>query len=136
MSAPGSNLAETKSLLQNMVAEANDLKRTAGGSVTDAVAGWLAPQYLLAAREKLTATDGTGRFEVLRTFIQDWAKLRHGDHTAERLHIEREKLDELKKDDQRKALEICLEETRQWPDVEKLFRAAFVQLKERKKGTR
>ena len=136
MNAPNSNLAETKALLLGMVAEAADLKRTAGGSITDAVAGWLAPQYLLAAREKLTATDGTGRFEMLRTFIQDWAKLRHGDHTAERLHIEREKLDELKKDDQRKALEICLEETRQWPDVEKLFRAAFVQLKERKKGTR
>ena len=107
MSALGSNSAETKSLLLGMVAEADDLKRTAGGSITDAVAGWLAPQYLLAAREKLLATDGAGRFEVLRTFIQDWAKLRHGDHTAERLHIEREKLDELKKDDQCKALEIC-----------------------------
>ncbi len=102
MSAPGSNLAETKSLLQNMVAEANDLKRTAGGSVTDAVAGWLAPQYLLAAREKLTATDGTRRFEVLRTFVQDWAMLRHGDHTAERLHIERERLKLAKRDTKQK----------------------------------
>jgi hypothetical protein len=66
--------------------------------------------------------------------VQDWAKLRHGDHTAERLHIEREKLAEAKKDEQCKALEICLEETKQWPDVEKLFRAAFVRLKERQKG--
>ena len=92
MSAGNSNLAKTKALLQSMVSEANDLKRTAGGSITDAVADWLAPQYLLAAREKLAATDGTRRFEVLRTFVQDWAMLRHGDHTAERLHIERERL--------------------------------------------
>ena len=134
MSAPNFNLAENKSLLLGMMAEANDLKSAAGGSITDAVAGWLAPQYLLAAREKLASTNGTGRFEVLRTFVQDWAKLRHGDHTAERLQIEREKLAEAKKENQCKALEICLEETTKWPDVEKLFRAAFVRLDERQKG--
>jgi branched-subunit amino acid aminotransferase/4-amino-4-deoxychorismate lyase len=76
-----------------MVAEATDLKRTAGGSITDAVAGWLAPQYLLAAREKLTATDGTGRFEVLRVFMHDWALLRRGDHAAARLQLDRDQLD-------------------------------------------
>jgi hypothetical protein len=134
MSVGNSNLAETKALLLEMVAEAQELKQAAGGSVADAVAGWLGSQYLVAAREKLTATGGAGRFEVLRTFVQDWAKLRHGDHTAERLQIEREKLAAARKDDQCKALEICLEETRKWPDVEKLFRAAFVQFAERKKG--
>jgi hypothetical protein len=102
MSTHNSNLAETKALLLGMVAEANDLKQAAGGSITDAVAGWLAPQYLLAAREKLLATNGAGRFEVLRTFIQDWAKLRHGDHTAERLHIERERLKLSKRDTKQK----------------------------------
>jgi hypothetical protein len=102
MSAPDSNLAETKALLSGMVAEATDLRRTAGGSITDAVAGWLAPQYLLAAREKLSATDGAGRFEVLRTFVQDWAMLRHGDHTVERLHIERERLKLAKRDTKQK----------------------------------
>ena len=71
MSAPDSNLAETKALLLGMVAEANDLKRTAGGSITDAVAGWLAPQYLLAAREKLSESAGSGRFEILRLFLHD-----------------------------------------------------------------
>jgi hypothetical protein len=97
MNDPNPNLAGTKKLLLDMVAEANDLKRTAGGSITDAVAGWLAPQYLLAAREKMTATEGTGRFEVLRTFVQDWATLRHGDHSAARLQLDREKLDVLRK---------------------------------------
>ena len=102
MNPPNPNLAGTKSLLLGMVAEADDLKRTVGGSITDTVAGWLASQYLLAAREKLTSTNATGRFEVLRTFVQDWAMLRHGDHTAERLYIERERLKLAKRDTRKK----------------------------------
>lgn len=92
MNAPNSNLAETKSLLLGMVAEAADLKRAVGGSITDAVAGWLAPQYLLAAREKLSGTDGARRWEILRVFVQDWATLRRGEHSAARLQLDRERL--------------------------------------------
>ena len=93
MISPDPNLAKTKALLLAMVAEADELKQAAGGSVTDAVAAWLAPQYLLAAREKLSATDGAGRLEVLRTFLHDWALLRRGDHSAARLQLDREELD-------------------------------------------
>ena len=92
MNAPNSNLAETKSLLLGMVAEAADLKRAAGGSITDAVADWLAPQYLLAGREKLSGTDGAARWEILRSFVQDWAMLRRGEHSAARLVLDRERL--------------------------------------------
>jgi len=136
MSGSNSNLAETKAMLLGMVAEADDLKRTAGGSVTDTVASWLASQYLVAAREKLAAADGAGRFEVLRTFVQDWTMLRHGDHTADRLQIERERLKLAKRDieekwrtDEDKALALCLEETKKLPEVVKLFRTAFEALK-------
>ena len=93
MTAPNSNLAETKSLLLGMVAEAADLKRAAGGSITDAVADWLAPQYLLAAREKLSGLEGARRWEILRLFVQDWAMLRRGEHSAARLQLDREELD-------------------------------------------
>jgi hypothetical protein len=93
MSAPNPNLAKTKSLLAEMVAETQELKQAAGGSVTDAVAGWLGQQYLLAARERLTDSEGKGRFEVLRLFMQDWAMLRRGDHSAARLQLDREELD-------------------------------------------
>jgi hypothetical protein len=134
VSASGSNLAETKSLLLGMVAEAQELKSAAGGSVTDAVAGWLAPQYMQAAQKKLTATDGTGRYETLRTFVQDWALLRRGDHNAERLQIEREKLAESKKTNQEKALELCLDESKSFRDVQNLFRAAFLELHKQQKG--
>ncbi len=93
MSAPGSSPSDAAQLLRDMVAGAQELKQAAGGSVTDAVATWLAPQYLLAAREKLAAAGETGRFEVLRTFLHDWATLRRGDHAAARLQLDREALD-------------------------------------------
>lgn len=92
MNAPNSNLAETKSLLLAMVAESRDLKKAAGGSITDVVAAWLAPQYLLAAREKLDGAEAARRWEILRLFAQDWATLRRGDHSAARLQLDRERL--------------------------------------------
>ena len=92
MSAANSNLAETKSLLLAMMTDAQELKQAAGGSVTDAVAGWLVPQYLLAAREKLDGAEGSRRWEILRLFAQDWATLRRGDHSAARLQLDRERL--------------------------------------------
>ena len=93
MNPPSSNLAEAKLLLLDMVAQANDLKQAAGGSVTDAVAAWLASEYLLASREKLSNAHGVARFEVLRAFVQDWSLLRRGDHSAARLQLDREELD-------------------------------------------
>ena len=86
-------MMETKALLLSMVAEAKELDEATGGSVTDTVAGWLGPQYLLAARKKLDASDENARFEVLRTFLQDWALLRRGDHSAARLKLECEALE-------------------------------------------
>jgi hypothetical protein len=91
---PPSNprIAETVSALREMTADAAELKRAAGGSITDAVADWLAPQYLLAAREKLSGTDGATRWDILRMFVQDWAMLRRGEHSAARLQLDRERL--------------------------------------------
>jgi len=90
VSATASNQTEALRAIREMVAEAKELQSAAGGSVTDAVAGWLAPQYLLAARARLTAADGDGRFEVLRLFVQDWTLLRRGDHAPARLQLDRE----------------------------------------------
>jgi hypothetical protein len=76
-----------------MAKEAAELKQAVGGSVTDAVADWLAPQYLLAAREKLGGAEAARHWEVLRTIIQDWTLLRRADHSAARLQLDREQLD-------------------------------------------
>jgi len=86
-------IAETVSALREMTADAAELKRAAGGSITDAVADWLAPQYLLAAREKLSGTEGAKHWEILRAFVQDWAMLRRSEHSAARLQLDREEFD-------------------------------------------
>ena len=88
--ASGALLSEAKAALVAIAAEADELRQAAGGSITAAVAGWLAPQYALAAREQLVELEGADRLKLLRGFVQDWALLRHGDQTAERLRIERE----------------------------------------------
>ena len=93
MSSIGPNPSAIQKMLREMAAEAQNMQAAAGGSVTDAVAGWLAPQYLAAAREKLSNTDGTGRLEVLRTFLHDWTLLRRADHAAARLQLDREELE-------------------------------------------
>jgi hypothetical protein len=72
--------------------EAADLEQVVRGSVTDAVAGWLAAHYAHAAREQLAGLEGGGRLKLLRTFAHDWALLRKGDQTAERLRIDRQRL--------------------------------------------
>lgn len=62
-------------------------------AVSNAVADWLAPQYLLAAREELTASQGQRRWEILRAMVQDRSVLRRDDHAAARLQLDREELD-------------------------------------------
>ena len=90
MSMKDSAFAETKAALVDMAAEASELQQAVGGSIVDAVAGWLAPQYALAAREQLAELEGEDRLKVLCAFMYDWVLLRHGNQTAERLRIERE----------------------------------------------
>jgi hypothetical protein len=49
---------DAKSLLLSMVAEAQNLKQAAGGSVTDAVAGWLAGPAISPRRPEKTGIIG------------------------------------------------------------------------------
>jgi hypothetical protein len=59
--------------------------------------------------------------------------LRRGDHYAERLRLDLERFAEANKADEERALELCLDETKQWPDMEQAFRDAFALLKQQKK---
>jgi hypothetical protein len=90
--ASGSPLSETKAALVAMAEEADELQQAVGGSVTDALAGWLGPQYAMAARAQLAELKGEDRLKLLRAFVQDWALLRQGDQTAQRLEIDRERV--------------------------------------------
>lgn len=71
---------------------------------------------------------------ALRVLCQDIVELRRGDHYAERLRLDLERFAEANKADEERALELCLDETKQWPDVEQAFRDAFALLKQQKEG--
>lgn len=80
-------------MLRQMVAEAKTLKESVGGSVSDAFAEWLVPQYLLAAREKLSGAPSDQHWAILRAVAQDCTLFRRGDHSAARLQLDREELE-------------------------------------------
>lgn len=84
---------EARETIAALVAEAEGLEEAAGGSVTEAVARWLAPQYAIAAREKLAGLSGDERIAFLREFTRDIALLRKGDHSAARIRLEHERLE-------------------------------------------
>ncbi|MCB1205881.1 MAG: hypothetical protein KDN18_16580 [Verrucomicrobiae bacterium] len=79
--------------LADMAAETAGLEAAAGGSITDTVARWLASRYATAAREQLEELSGESRMKFLGECVRDWSLLRHGDHTAARLQLERERLE-------------------------------------------
>jgi hypothetical protein len=94
-----SALAEARTALIAMAVEGVILEQAVGGgSITEAVAGWLAPQYAVAMRKQLAGLEGEDHLKLLHAFVQDWALLRHGDQTAERLRIERERLEVASRD--------------------------------------
>lgn len=94
MNAPDSNLVEVKAMLTEMAAETEGLKRAVGGSITDIAANWLTPQYLLAVREQLAALpEGPEHFKLLRLAAGDVVALQRGGHSADRLQLDREKLE-------------------------------------------
>ena len=131
MNPSSSNLTETKKLLVGMAEETARLKQAMGGSITDTVAGWLASQYFSAAHHKLAGAEADRRWDILRAFVQDWAQLRHGDHTAERLQIERERLELARQESEEKrrtkldaGLEAVAEAFRHNPQALALYKQA------------
>ncbi len=86
-------MAEARELLAVMAGDTAEIKDAARGSVTDTVANWLAPQYLLAAKEKLRGLTGDDRLAVLQRIIMDWSWLRRGELASARLQLRREQLE-------------------------------------------
>ena len=90
---PNPNLSETKDQLADLVQEAVELRRAAGGSVTTRVFEWLVPQYAVAAREQAgNARTPDERWMVFRQMAFDLAPVRRGEIEAERLVLECERL--------------------------------------------
>ena len=121
--------------VRQLSADVAELKQAGEGALTDTLAQFLSAQYVVAAKAAVRQAAGAAvDLKTLQVLCNDVAALRRGDQNAEWLRLEREKFAEARNDDQCKALELCLDESKKWPDVRELFRTAFAKLKEQKKG--
>ena len=117
-----------------MSADAGELEQ-AGGPLTDKMAVWLAARYVVAAR-KLASCEPEGEpdWKRLRELCDDLVALRRGDHCAEQLRLERERLAKANEEKDLRALKLVIEETKQWPDVQQAYDHAFTLYRQRKRG--
>jgi len=85
---------EAMAEVRRVVAEAKELSASADGALTDHLATWMAGRYAIATRQ-LAAENGNGAVDwnLLRALCHDVVDLRRGDHSAESLRIERQRLE-------------------------------------------
>lgn len=80
-------------LARELAVQADELTQVAGESLADKVSPLLAARYaaMLARLSTVTGEDAED-WKMLREMCSDLVALRKGDHTAERLKLERERL--------------------------------------------
>ena len=93
---------ETIELVRHMDADSDELSQASKTRLTDLLAQRLAARYVVVAR-KLNQPNGDGELDpkLLRELCGDIVALRKGDHSAERLKLERERLEFDRELDQR-----------------------------------
>jgi len=127
---------ETLACARELAADAGELTEAADGSLADHLAMVLAARYaaLVASWNGEMDDEFRRKARVLRFLVQDIGELRRGDHYAERLRLDLERFAETNKADEVRALEVALEETKQWPEVQQAFKDAFALFRQRKTG--
>jgi hypothetical protein len=98
---------ETLAHARELSADARELSEAADGLLTDHLAAVLTARYarLLAGWDGEVNEDFRRKLRALRTLSQDIVELRRGDHSAARLRIEQERLDEQKDWTEEEAIE-------------------------------
>ncbi len=127
---------ETLACARDVAANAGELAEVSEGSLANHLATVLSARYAALVSGWNGELDDAFRrkLRALRTLCQDIVELRRGDHFAERLRLDLERFAEANRADEERALELCLDETEQWPDVRQAFRDAFALLKQREAG--
>jgi hypothetical protein len=99
-------------------------------SLTDTLALWLAGRYAVATR-RVAETDGPEGWQLLREMCGDIVELRRGDHSAQRLVLERERAATAARDAEMKwkrKIVIGLETLKKYVDKHPEAKAAFDEL--------
>src|SRR6266567_6492573 len=106
---------EALEITERLREDATEWTAEGRASLTDTLAFWLVARYALATR-RVAETGGREGWRLLREMCGDIVALRKGDHTAERLEIERERL-ELEKEKVEKWTDEKLEELLKQPQT-------------------
>ena len=92
---------EALEIAERLREDATEWSAEGRGALTDTLAFWLVARYAVATR-RVNETGGREGWRLLREMCGDIVELRKGDHSAERLQIERERLElEKEKTEQR-----------------------------------
>jgi hypothetical protein len=83
---------EALDLVKRVTADADELQPGATEPLTEKLAPWLAARYFVAAKGLLTENGEVDR-KLLRELCNDVVALRRGDQNAQRLRLERERLE-------------------------------------------
>jgi hypothetical protein len=80
--------------IRELLAEVATLEKAGAKALTDTLVHWLTAHYVAAAKNAARTAGTKGMdLKTLRGLIADVVALRRGDHSAERLTIEREQLE-------------------------------------------
>jgi hypothetical protein len=77
---------------RRVMSEGGQLAKTGNKAMADNLAVWLTGRYVVATRKLMENADDPAAWKMLRELCHDVVALRRGDHGAEWLRIEREKL--------------------------------------------
>jgi hypothetical protein len=127
---------ETLACARELAADAGELTEAADGSLADHLAMALSARYaaLVAGWNGEMDDEFRRKARALRFLGQDIGELRRGDHYAERLRLDLKRFAEANKEEQVRALEVAVEESKQWPEVQQAFQTAFGLYRQHKHG--
>jgi hypothetical protein len=108
---------EALEIAERLGEDATEWNTEGRAPLTDTLALGLVARYAVATR-RVAETGGREGWRLLREMCGDIVELRKGDHTAERLQIERERL-ELEKDKTEKRMREKIEEILKQPETKR-----------------
>lgn len=106
---------EALEIAKRLTEDAREWNAEGRAPLTDTLAVWLAARYTVATR-RVAETGGREGWRLLREMCGDIVELRKGDHSAERLQIERERL-VLEKEKTEKHIREKIEEILKQPET-------------------
>ena len=139
---------EALAATQELKANARELAADSAGELTESLATVVAARYAIALRAwngEMT-DEMRSKLRGLRSVTREVARLRRGGQFLERMKIQREWLElgakasdlnqrryaDSKRSDEERALEVCINDSKEFPEVIALFKQTFSELRKAK----